>query len=154
MNHLLIKNRTIIGFVLCALGTQLGLVGWLLFFNVYSVGVFLVIYPAVVVSSFFGGMYVGKQQRKVRWLVGIFFLLVATVIGLRSFNLFGYGLSTIYAFSAFFFVLGGLLIQKEERLSASHNTKRFASKRRELTFNQLSTISRIVLLLQEMFDLR
>ena len=31
LNHLLIKKRTIIGFVLCALGTQLGLVGWLLF---------------------------------------------------------------------------------------------------------------------------
>ena len=88
----------------------------------YSVGVFLVIYPAVVVSSFFGGMYVGKQQRKVRWLIGIFVLLVATVIGLRFFNLFGYGLSTTYAFSAYFFVLAGLLIRKEERLLASHNS--------------------------------
>ena len=122
LNNLLIEKRTLIGFVLCALGTQLGLVGWLLFFQMYSVGVFVVIYPAVVVCSLFGGMYVGKQQRKVSWLVGILVLLVALVVGLRTVNLFGYGLSTIYAFSAFFFVLGGLLIQKEERLPASHNT--------------------------------
>ncbi len=116
------KKYTLVGFVLLAIGTQLGLVGWLIFSAVYPVGVFVVLYPVVVVCSFFGGMHVGKQQHKLSWLVGILVLLVTLVVGLRIVNLFGYGLSTIYAFSAFFFVLGGLLLQKEERLSARHNT--------------------------------
>ncbi|MXZ56095.1 MAG: hypothetical protein F4077_09890 [Gammaproteobacteria bacterium] len=61
--NLLSKKYTLIGFVLLAIGTQLGLVGWLIFSVMYPVGVFVVIYPAVVACSFFGGMYVGKQQR-------------------------------------------------------------------------------------------
>lgn len=120
--NLLSKKYTLIGFVLLAIGTQLGLVGWLLFSHRHPVGVFVVIYPAVVVCSFFGGMYVGTQRRQVSWLAGIFVLLVTLVVGLRTVYLFDWGLSTIYAFSAFFFVLGGLLIQKEQRLPARHNT--------------------------------
>lgn len=108
------KKSTIIVIVLLAIGAVLALTSWLIFGNVYELGVYFAIYIAVMIWSFLTGLYVAKQQRKYLWFTCIFVLLGATVFVLKFFNLLSYFVSAIYAFSAFLFVVAGTMVRSKK----------------------------------------
>ena len=110
---------TIIGFVLLAIGAQLGLVGYLIFGERMRVGSYIILFPAVAIVSFLTGLFIGKLHRRFQWFAATFIVLGATVVVLNLFNLTGFSLITTYACAALCFALAGLLIQKDKRLTGT-----------------------------------
>ncbi|MXZ44621.1 MAG: hypothetical protein F4Z01_06585 [Gammaproteobacteria bacterium] len=110
---------TIIGFVLLAIGAQLGLVGYLIFGERMRVGSYIILFPAVAIVSFLTGLFIGKLHRRFQWFAATFIVLGATVVVLKLFNLTGFSLITTYACAALCFALAGLLIQKDKRLTST-----------------------------------
>lgn len=111
--------RTVIGFVLLAIGAQLGLAGYLIFGERIRVSNYIITFPAIAVLSFLTGLFIGKLHRRFQWFAATLIVLGATVVVLKLFNLTGFSLITTYACAALCFALAGLLIQKDKRLTGT-----------------------------------
>lgn len=118
-NNPLKKKSTIIVVVLLTIGLALALTSWLIFGNVYELGVYIAVYIAVMIWSFLTGLFIGKQQLKFLWFACIFVFLGITVVELKFLGLSSYVLSVFYSLSAFLSVIAGTLIRRKKERRAN-----------------------------------
>lgn len=119
-NPLSTKSSTVV-IVLLVIGGILALVSWLIFGNIYQLGIYIAIFVGVITWSFLMGSFARRQQRKFLWLACIIVLLGSTVVALKYFNLMGYILSKIYALFALLFVMVGMFVQEKKKQSANED---------------------------------
>lgn len=117
-NNPLKKKSTVIVVVLLAIGVALALTSWLIFGNVYELGMYIAVYIALMTWSFLTGLFIGKQQRKFLWFACVFVSLGITVVVLKFLGLISYVLSVIYSLSAFLSVIAGTLIRRKKERRA------------------------------------
>ena len=105
------KHSSIIVIALLVIAGVLALVSWLTFGNIYQLGIYIAVFVAVMLWSFFTGLLIGRQQSKFLWVAGIFILLGVTVVSLNVFDFMSYSLSITYAVPAYLCVIAGTVLR-------------------------------------------